>query len=1021
MCAIKSQDVNIFYALYISQFLILHNMNYYKLLLIGFVLINTSIHAQSIDGSYSPVVKKVPFIRSIQIQKDNKVLVNGHFSLAGNERVNPLVRFNPDWTIDNSFKCPDFKRTSIDHLEVLANGKIIMRDVIRGELIALNEDGSEDATFYNEISDYHFFKIFSLDTSLLVFGRDQTGEYCLFKLNQDGTIDNSFEKSCIDAHQISGIIDVKTLIDGRLVVIGNFTAFANQLYNRIVLLHPNGTIDNTFDPGSGIDEQFSDGEIEIHMDKILIAGRIASYNNTEIPLGYFRLHLDGRIDESFDINSIGGSVQGSSFSSSSKSIKTDSNNRIFISGYSNGPVLLRLENDGTVDQSFNIVQLEQEGASIMKSRILVSSDGIIVSGNFSFQTNSNNIYSLVKINDSGFVYNEFDIKMRDEGVIYDAAVTTEEKLIVAGDFIEIGDHKANYLAKLNIDGSLDTSFNPNIPRMITTMELSKVNGDIFCYTYLTRTIQKLTPSGEVISSYSPSIDGYILSMESLDNGKLIVGGAFNNVNSHPQNGIARINLDGSTDLSFNTSNVLESSSAAYCIEPNQETGELFIGGRNSEYYGRLILTDSLCNLVSSFNNNETHQFDIRTIKKLNSNKMVFGGVNNRGGYIYGFKTKLYQSDAFGYNIDNSALWAELEIKFAEFRDIYRIDASSIIVGGKFDIMNGFNNSGLCKVNVNGVVDRDYAFNVNGSVNKILKSGEEHIYVLGNFKEINGKPNYSIARINLSNYIPEYSTSSSKMVMEDSILNFSASDLNIYDEDDSLSEMSIDYLSGNNYDVVDNKVVPDAEFVGTINVNANISDGKDTILVSIPVTYLEVNDAPIISSLKNELTIYGKTSFSINMSNFEFEDPDTSMEKIELIILDGEDYWVEGNVVNVQEGFKGELTINVQAFDGESKSNIFSFEILVFTITGMEDNISESFEIFPNPTNDVIYFNGDLVPHEFDDVRLSDLSGKHYEMILEKTNDNSGVFTMDVSSLKAGIYIIHIGGNEEVITKKIVIK
>ena len=61
----------------------------------------------------------------------------------------------------------------------------------------------------------------------------------------------------------NGIIKkVKIQLDGKILVVGNFTMFNGIEKNRIVRLNSDGSLDVTFNPGSGANGQINTVEIQ---------------------------------------------------------------------------------------------------------------------------------------------------------------------------------------------------------------------------------------------------------------------------------------------------------------------------------------------------------------------------------------------------------------------------------------------------------------------------------------------------------------------------------------------------------------------------------------------------------------------------------------------------------------------------------------------------------------------------------------------------------------------------------------
>jgi uncharacterized delta-60 repeat protein len=100
------------------------------------------------------------------------------------------------------------------------------------------------------------------------------------------------------------------------------------------------------------------------------------------------------------------------------------------------------------------------------------------------------------------------------GELTSVAVQADGKILIAGNFTTINSEPHSRIGRLNRDGSLDSSFQ-------ASLEVDPVLNSV----------------------------GATLAFDT--KGRLLVGGAFHQVNGHPTKAIARLNPDGSRDLTFN--------------------------------------------------------------------------------------------------------------------------------------------------------------------------------------------------------------------------------------------------------------------------------------------------------------------------------------------------------------------------------------------------------------------------------------------------------------------------------------
>ena len=88
------------------------------------------------------------------------------------------------------------------------------------------------------------------------------------------------------------------------------------------------------------------------------------------------------------------------------------------------------------------------------------------------------------------------------------AVQADGKILMGGNFTMLGGEPRNYLARLNPDGTLDSSFDPGA-------------------------------------------DGNVISLAMQEDGRILVGGTFTVLGGEARSGIARLNPDGTLDEGFN--------------------------------------------------------------------------------------------------------------------------------------------------------------------------------------------------------------------------------------------------------------------------------------------------------------------------------------------------------------------------------------------------------------------------------------------------------------------------------------
>jgi uncharacterized delta-60 repeat protein len=119
------------------------------------------------------------------------------------------------------------------------------------------------------------------------------------------------------------------------------------------------------------------------------------------------------------------------------------------------------------------------------------------------------------------------------------------KILVAGDFPSVNGTNTYGLARLNANGSLDTTFNPAVGGYPIALQ---PDGKVLVGGYA-----RLNADGSLDGSFNPGTgaNGIVASIIARSDGKVIIGGNFTTVNGTNRNRIARLNANGSLDSSFN--------------------------------------------------------------------------------------------------------------------------------------------------------------------------------------------------------------------------------------------------------------------------------------------------------------------------------------------------------------------------------------------------------------------------------------------------------------------------------------
>ena len=639
----------------------------------------------TLDSAFSVGTGANNTVWTLAGQPDNQILVGGQFTSYNGSAINRIMRLNSDGSLDASFNPGSGANAHVLAIGVQPDSRILIGgsftsfDGIGMSRIArLNSDGSRDITF-------------SVGTGA----------------------NNDIYAICLQA-------------DGKILIGGDFTSYNGTAVNRIARLNSDGTLDATFSIGSGIDGA---GYVHVHVmtiqpdGKILAGGQFASYNGNSSN-SLVRLNDDGTFDTSFTTGTGIATAVGYS-APIVNTVAVQSDGDLLVGGWfftyqgvaSNG--LVRLNNNGLVDTGFNVAI----GFNSTVNSLNIQTDHrIVIGGSFgAFNNTGNN--DATRLNIDGSLANDFNIGSGASGdQIKTVALQADGKILLGGAFNRYNGMLSNRIARLLPNGSIDATFNIGIGADNSIGRLAVqsdgkiiIGGGFTSYngTAINR-IARLNTDGSLDSTFNvgSGIGGASRWVEPINiqaDGKILVAGYFSSYNGTAMSNLARLNTDGSLDATFNIGT--GTNDAIYAVATQQD-GKILIGGNFTSYNGasvwRLARLNTDGSLDATFNMSSSGPNGaIYAITELPDGKILIGGgfSSYKGTPITGL-TRL-NSDGSLDTTFNSGTGAYL-VTFALQPD------GKIIVGGNFTSYNGTPRNRIARVNSDGSLDT--TFNVGTGIN-----------------------------------------------------------------------------------------------------------------------------------------------------------------------------------------------------------------------------------------------------------------------------------------------------------------
>ena len=255
----------------------------------------------------------------------------------------------------------------------------------------------------------------------------------------------------------------------------------------------------------------------------------------------------------------------------------------------------RMNANGTLDTAF---------AAFPNSNVygvsVLASGKILMNGSFSFIGGATR-QCVARLNADGTADTTFADPQVNSTVLA-AAVQSDGKVLIGGYFSTVAGVTRNYLARLNADGSLDTSFNA-APNSYLYSLLVQSDGKILVGGGFSligggsrQGLARLNADGSLDTTFNTSLNGSVYAMAYQPDGKLLIGGYFSNVGGSTRNYVARLSATGAVDSTFNPS----ANGPVYTLAL-QADGKILLGGSFTTLQPNGAATPTTRNYVARVN------------------------------------------------------------------------------------------------------------------------------------------------------------------------------------------------------------------------------------------------------------------------------------------------------------------------------------------------------------------------------------------------------------------------------------
>jgi uncharacterized delta-60 repeat protein len=357
--------------------------------------------------------------------------------------------------------------------------------------------------------------------------------------NLPGTVDQTFNPL---PGPTANVRAMAVCPNGKIIIAGELNISDPFLRGGIAKLNTNGTLDADFDVGAGANSHIWAVAAQTN-GQVLIAGDFTSFNGTNRGR-IARLHSDGSVDPSFDPG-VGADATIWSFALQNDGRIVIAGDFLTVHGMSRVHIA-RLNVDGSLDTTFD----PGPGADAIVRVVALQSDGrAIIAGGF------NSVGGMIRpriarLNENGSIDTSFGVSGGASDWIVSLAVQPDDRLIIGGFFTSFAGIPRTRVARLTPNGDLDLAFDagagPN--EAVTALAIQNDGKIVLGGGFITvdgrqlRRFARLHATGRVDTLFeaNPGADSWVETVAIQPDGRILIGGSFTSVNEFGRQRVARL-------------------------------------------------------------------------------------------------------------------------------------------------------------------------------------------------------------------------------------------------------------------------------------------------------------------------------------------------------------------------------------------------------------------------------------------------------------------------------------------------
>jgi len=355
----------------------------------------------------------------------------------------------------------------------------------------------------------------------------------------------------------------------------------------------------------------------------------------------------------------------------------------------------------------------------------------------------------------------FSPRLNNASAVYFVTLQPNGQILIGGAFLSINGTAITNVARLNQDGTLDATFNPSGAAAFGSVDAIAVqnNGKIViggAFASIAgvapQNLARLNANGSVDPTFDPNlfVDGPVNAVVMQPDGRILLGGSFNTIDNVDRVSLARLNTNGTLDMSFDA-----------CVSASAGDGATALSVLGN---GQILASGNF-----SFRTNTVFRNGIARLDPCGDVDLTYApqpGIDSGASYIFALRSNgkvILGGDFKFYGFDNRSGVTQLSASgtvdtnfdpgtgIDQGNTVYAMALQSdgkVVIGGDVTSYNEQPHSGLARLNLDGTLDLncDPGLGPNNSISSMVIQPDGRILVAGKFTSFDGQPRSGLARL-----------------------------------------------------------------------------------------------------------------------------------------------------------------------------------------------------------------------------------------------------------------------------------